>query len=152
MGGNVGRHHEVKNYFHALRSVIWLKTARTSQGSCHLFIPLHFLQGTHTSSADATASRMRFKDRGFNLTKVLINFGPDSPKDTYCYSVALQPSTGLEQTAPRYKQAVGPKNSLVLCTTTFSFLLRFADTKTCWSSIFLSGEINNGHTLTQTCL
>lgn len=32
---------------------------------------------------------MRFKDAGFNLTEVLINFGPDSPKDTYCHPLSL---------------------------------------------------------------
>lgn len=60
-----------------------LKTARTSQGTYHLFIPLHFLPRIHTSSTDAIASHIRFKDAGFNLTKALIDFGSDSPKDTY---------------------------------------------------------------------
>lgn len=59
-----------------------LKTAWTSQGTYHLFISLHFLPRTHTSSTDAIASNIRFKDAGFNLRKALIDFGPDSPKDS----------------------------------------------------------------------
>lgn len=85
----MGRYHEVKNCFNALCWGFQFKPAQTSQSTSHLLIPLHFLQGTHTSSTDAAASRMRFKDAGFNVTEVLINFGPDSPKDTYCHSVFL---------------------------------------------------------------
>lgn len=40
---------------------------------------------------------MTFKDAGFNLTEVLISFGPDFPKGIYCYSVSLQPSMGFSK-------------------------------------------------------
>lgn len=69
------------------------------------------------SSRDATASRIRFKDAGFNLTEVLIN-------------LVLTPLKTPTATMSFYNQ-VGPNNSLVFCTATCSLLLRFADTKTC---------------------
>lgn len=74
---------------------------------------LAFLHGTQTNSTDAKASRITFKGAGFNLTEVLISFGPDFPKGTYCCSVTLQPSMASSsqwQTTcwPNEEQSFGP--------------------------------------------
>ncbi|EOB01852.1 hypothetical protein Anapl_14024 [Anas platyrhynchos] len=81
-------------------------------------------QGTHMCSTDATASRIRFKDAGFNLVEVLINFGPGSPTATV--SLHKHVCDWSEQLLDASKK------------------LKHVDPQ-----VFCIGEINHGHILTQ---
>lgn len=97
-------------------------------------------------STDATASRIRFKDAGFNLVEVLINFGPGSPTAT----VSLHKHVcGWSEQLLDASKVVSHRTvqSLVLRLTVSSLVLQ--KLKHVDPQVFCIGEINHGHILTQ---
>lgn len=97
-------------------------------------------------STDATASRIRFKDAGFNLVEVLINFGPGSPTAT----VSLHKHVcGWSEQLLDASKVVSHRTvqSLVLRLTVSSLVLQ--KLKHGDPQVFCIREINHGHILTQ---